>query len=267
MSNIPSHWKMCKLGNVIRLKNGFAFKSNDYAEEGVPIIRISNINNNEVQTEIAVRVPENKANYDFQIEHGDLLIAMSGATTGKTGVYSGNKPILQNQRVGNFKIIDESILDKKYRNYYVSSLRKEIEKAAYGGAQPNISAKGIEQFDFPLAPLEQQKRIVAEIEKQFSRLDEAVASLKRVKANLKRYKAAVLKAAIEGKLTEEWRKQHPDVEPASKLLERINAERKERHKAQLTEWEEVVKLWELSGKKDKKPAKPRKLTDLVQCKI
>ena len=68
--------------------------------------------------------------------------------------------------------------------------------------------------------------IVAEIEKQFSRLDEAVTNLKRVKANLKRYKAAVLKAAVEGKLTEEWRKQHPDVEPASKLLERILAERR-----------------------------------------
>jgi type I restriction enzyme S subunit len=77
-------------------------------------------------------------------------------------------------------------------------------------------------------PRPQQERIVAEIEKQFSRLDEAVASLKRVKANLKRYKAAVLKAAVEGKLTEEWRRQHPDVEPASKLLERILAERRKK---------------------------------------
>ena len=84
----------------------------------------------------------------------------------------------------------------------------------------------------PVAPPDQQDRIVAEIEKQFSRLDEAVASLKRVKANLKRYKAAVLKAAVEGKLTEEWRKQNPDVEPASKLLERILAERR-------TKWEEA----------------------------
>jgi type I restriction enzyme, S subunit len=74
--------------------------------------------------------------------------------------------------------------------------------------------------------LDQQKRIVAEIEKQFSRLDEAVANLKRVKANLKRYKAAVLKAAAEGKLTEEWRKAHPNVEPASELLKRILAERR-----------------------------------------
>jgi len=84
----------------------------------------------------------------------------------------------------------------------------------------------------PIPPREQQDEIVAEIEKQFSRLDEAVANLKRVKANLKRYKAAVLKAAVEGKLTEEWRKAHPDVEPASKLLDRILAERR-------AKWEEA----------------------------
>ena len=83
----------------------------------------------------------------------------------------------------------------------------------------------LRKFHFPLAPEEQQKGIVAEIEKQFSRLDEAVANLKRVKANLKRYKAAVPKAAVEGKLTEAWRKQHPDIEPASKLIERILVER------------------------------------------
>jgi len=90
----------------------------------------------------------------------------------------------------------------------------------------------LKKFHFPLAPEAQQKRIVAEIEKQFSRLDEAVANLKCVKANLKRYKAAVLKAAVEGKLTEEWRIQHPDVEPASKLLERILTERRQK-------WEEA----------------------------
>ena len=56
------------------------------------------------------------------------------------------------------------------------------------------------QLPFPLAPLEEQREIVAEIEKQFSRLDEAVANLQRVKANLKRYKASVLKDAVEGRL-------------------------------------------------------------------
>jgi type I restriction enzyme S subunit len=90
----------------------------------------------------------------------------------------------------------------------------------------SIETQRLLDYEIPLAPPEQQKAIVAEIEKQFSRLDEAVVNLKRVKANLKRYKAAVLKAAVEGKLTEEWRKAHPDIEPASELVKRILAERR-----------------------------------------
>lgn len=98
------------------------------------------------------------------------------------------------------------------------------------------------QINFLVAPLNEQKRIVAEIEKQFSRLDESVAALKRIKANLKRYKASVLKAAAEGKLTEEWRKAHPEIEPASELLKRILTERRKK-------WEEdyINKYVEVHG--------------------
>jgi type I restriction enzyme S subunit len=81
------------------------------------------------------------------------------------------------------------------------------------------------RFEIPVAPLAQQKRIVAEIEKQFSRLDEAVANLKRVKANLKRYKAAVLKAAVEGRLVETEaelaRRERRSYETGEQLLQRI----------------------------------------------
>ena len=56
-------------------------------------------------------------------------------------------------------------------------------------------------------PKQEQHRIVAKIEELFSDLDAGVAALERAKAKLKRYRAAVLKAAVEGKLTEEWRKQ------------------------------------------------------------
>jgi len=101
----------------------------------------------------------------------------------------------------------------------------------------SINQKQLADFPIVLPPLEDQQQIVAEIEKQFSRLDEAVASLKRIQTNLKRYKAAVLKAAVEGKLTEQWRKDHPDVEPADQLLKRILAERRAKWEA-----EELAKM-------------------------
>jgi len=96
-------------------------------------------------------------------------------------------------------------MDVKYIYYYVSSqaFRGEAERYMTGAVgQRRVSTTYLKQSTIPVAPLDQQKRIVAEIEKQCSRLDEAVANLKRVKANLKRYKAAVLKAAVEGRLVE-----------------------------------------------------------------
>ena len=85
------------------------------------------------------------------------------------------------------------------------------------GDRPRVDFEMIGAFELIIPPLNEQKRIVDKIEELFSKLDAGIAALERVQANLKRYRAAVLKAAVEGKLTEEWRKQNPNTEPASKL--------------------------------------------------
>jgi len=100
-----------------------------------------------------------------------------------------------------------------------------------GTAQPKLNQVNLNRIPVPVAPIAEQGRIVAKIEELFSDLDAGVAALKRAKANLKRYRAAVLKAAVEGKLTEEWRAKHPAKEPASKLLERILKERRQKWEA------------------------------------
>ncbi len=200
-NSLPDNWALCKLGDVMKLRNGYAFKSKDYSAEGVPLIRISDINNNIVSTERAAKIPVDLVHEGYLIEDGDIRIAMTGVKTGKSGVYKGKEKILQKQRVGNLKIIDEAVVSKGYRNYYVMSLRKAIEGAAYGGAQPNIAAKDIDEFPFPLAPPEQQKRIVAKIEELFSHIDAGIAALNKAKQLLKKYRQSVLKAAVTGELT------------------------------------------------------------------
>ena len=117
-------------------------------------------------------------------------------------------------------------IPSKYVLYYLRSIESDIESLGTGTTFKAISGPTLRKLPIPVAPPNEQKRIVAEIEKQFSHLDEAVNALKRIKANFKRYKASILKAAVEGKLTEGWREQHPDVEPASKLLKRILTERR-----------------------------------------
>jgi len=110
-------------------------------------------------------------------------------------------------------------VDSRYLQYFLnSSTFASFASHLNTGDRPRVDFDQLAPYTFPVAPPEQQQSIVAEIEKQFSRLDEAVA-------NLKRYKAAV-----EGKLTEDWRKAHPDVEPASELLERIRTERRSKWK-------------------------------------
>lgn len=117
-------------------------------------------------------------------------------------------------------------LDSRYLQYFLNST-EFVSFATHlnAGDRPRVDFDQLAPYPFPVAPLDQQKHIVAEIEKQFSRLDEAVANLKRVKANLKRYKAAVLKAAVEGRLVETEaelaRREGRSYETGEQLLQRI----------------------------------------------
>lgn len=135
--------------------------------------------------------------------------------------------------------------------YYVlqETFRKAARHNMTGTAgQLRVPVRFIEEQVLPVPPVPEQHRIVASIEDYFSRLDEAVALLERVQRNLKRYRASVLKAAVEGRLVpteaELARAEERTYEPASVLLERILEERRRR--------------WEQSGRKGKyqEPAAP-----------
>ena len=101
--------------------------------------------------------------------------------------------------------------------------RKTAQRNMTGSAgQLRVPAYFVENTFFPLPPPEEQRRIVARLEELFTRLEAGVEAIKKAKAELKRYRQAVLKHAFEGKLTEEWRKENiGKMEPASVLLERI----------------------------------------------
>lgn len=167
---LPQGWIICRLGEICKVENGYAFSSDEYKPFGTPLVRISNIVNDKIDLSSCVFVQED-VEEKFIVSKGDLLIAMSGATTGKMGVYSKNEISYLNQRVGNIKILNKDLLLPEYRNYFMISKMDDILKLAYGGAQPNISAKVISSFLFPLPPIAEQQRIVAKIEELFSVLD------------------------------------------------------------------------------------------------
>lgn len=144
-------WK--PLGEVCDFKNGFAFKSNLFRDKGLPIVRITNISGSIVDmTDAKYFNPsdykENIENY--VIEKDDILIAMSGATTGKIGCFDKNYPAYLNQRVGKF-VPKIKYLNNRYLYHFLLSKTEQIYFLAGGGAQPNLSSKALmEKIEIPI---------------------------------------------------------------------------------------------------------------------
>ena len=158
-------------------------------------------------------------------EQGSLLVAMYGSI-GKLGI--ARERITTNQAIA---FTNPHPVLVSYLFWYLYYQRGQLHARGKGGTQRNISQTVIRSFPFVLAPLPEQHRIVAKLDELFSELDAGVAALERAQAKLKRYRASVLKAAVEGKMTEEWRRNNPPNEMGEELLRQILVERRKR-------WEE-----------------------------
>mgnify|MGYP002567126528 CR=1 FL=1 len=206
---VPENWVWVRLGAVCFFENGYAFKSDKFSsEKGIPVIRISNIKENNVDLDDCIKTLEENIDEKYIVHQGDLLIAMSGATTGKNGVYMSANIAYLNQRVGNIKVKNKELLIEKFRNFYIANMQNEILNTAYGGAQPNISSQKMSVMTFPLPPLSEQQRIVERIEELFAKLDEAKERLQEVANSFAVRKAAILHKAFTGELTKQWRREN-----------------------------------------------------------
>ena len=155
-------WELRKLGEVAPLRGGYAFQSNQYANEGIPIVRISNIlSDGSVGGEFVFH-NELKDDEIFMLENGDIVLAMSGATTGKVSILSSEKfcKYYQNQRVGlfsktatcNYSFVATIVRSEKFL--------EQLRDVLVAGAQPNVSAKDIDAFDFSVPKdVEEQSQI------------------------------------------------------------------------------------------------------------
>ncbi|WLE95179.1 MAG: restriction endonuclease subunit S [Candidatus Electrothrix communis] len=156
------------------------------------------------------------------------------------------------------------IISPKYAINYILSRQfvNDMSSNTSGVSLPRVSTKYIKNYSVPLAPLPEQRAIVAKIEQLFSELDNGVANLKAAKDKLAIFREAVLQKAFEGELTKEWRKQQADLPTANELLEQIKKAQIKHNNKQLEKWNRAVDAWEASGKKGKKPTKPRKQKEL-----
>jgi len=162
--------------------SGFAFKSIDFSSDGIPLIRIGDINNSEIQfTENTAFLPDFFAEKykRFLVQKGDVLIGLSGASLGKFGIYKQERKALVNQRILVLREKEDFQSSTQYLAYYLHILQKGIENKAVGGAQPNISPEKILRFEI-LHPIEDQLKIVGQLNRIQELIDKRVDTIQLV---------------------------------------------------------------------------------------
>lgn len=226
---LPFGWTNARLGSVLPIEYGAGLPKSRRAEGKVPVYGSNGV-----------------AGY-----HSESLTTGPAIIVGRKGSAGAVQLCLEPCwpiDTTYFAVGSESV-DLQYFFHLLTHCR--LDQLDRSTAIPSLSRDDYNEVCVPVAPLPEQRRIVAKIEELFSDLDAGVAALERVRANLKRYRAAVLKAAVEGRLTEEWRKQHPATEPAAKLLQRILAERR-------AKWEQdQLRRFKIAGKEPPKGWKER----------
>ena len=154
------------LGEVCEFQNGYSFKSTDYEDQtatNIGILQIKSIQNGYINiNKITEYITENQKYKLYEIKKGDILIALSGATTGKIGLYDLDKIFYLNQRVGKINVKNSDIINYKYIYYWYICLDidNKILNLAKGTAQPNISTNDISEIKIQIPPIEKQLEIV-----------------------------------------------------------------------------------------------------------
>lgn len=192
-------WEEKKLGDVCRFFSGFAFKSNKFKEEGMPIIRISDIQNNKIDDSRVVYFNPKDYPQDLNryiIYPGEIIIAMSGGTTGKIGKNETNKQFYLNQRVGAFRE-NKEILNHDFLYYYLQTKSEESLRIAAGAAQPNLSTAQINNYIIPLPSLGEQDRIANTLDSLSQKIQQLQQNYNQTLANCQALKQALLKETFE----------------------------------------------------------------------
>ena len=228
-TNLPSGWVETTLWDVTKPR-GMKVKPSEMPD--APFIGLEHIEAHTMRLLDIATTSDVKSSGSY-FKQGDVIYGRLRPYLNKvympdfTGLASGEFIVFPNQ----------PCLENPYLKYFLNQWEfASFATRLNAGDRPRVEFSQFADYPFPLPPLPEQHRIVAEIETQFTRLDASVASLRRAQANLKRYRASVLKAACEGTLApteaELARAEGRDYESAATLLERILAERRLRWESQ-----------------------------------
>lgn len=203
LGKVPSHWGVMPLKFVAKIKTGFAFSSDEFIDEGIPVVRIGDISSDgEIDLSDAKHLPvEYEGSHTaVKVRNNDILMAMTGATIGKAAIYKLDRSALLNQRVCAFRALPTFhqgylwfILNSDFYIRYVLLI-------AFGGAQPNISDKQLLDCCVPVPPPREMVEISKFLEAGTSKFDNLMSQANEAIDRLAEYRQALITSAVTGKI-------------------------------------------------------------------
>ena len=250
MSELPVGWTTVCLDDVYQLVRGITFptadKHHEFVAGTVACLRTTNVQKTTEWSDLWF-VPEEHVKHQEQyVQEADVLISTANSyeLVGKVS-WVGKPPM--RATLGAFISLLRARHDVSPAFLFAQMSSDQVQQAIRAMASTttnisNVSGGKLKELKLALAPTAEQSRIVAKLEELLSDLDAGVAELKAAQAKLGQYRQSLLKAAVDGSLTAEWRRTHTPSETGAQLLERILVERRQRWEAkQLAKFQEQGK--------------------------
>lgn len=248
ISHLPKGWELTTIGEITEIVSGIGFPEKYQGKEfdDIPFFKVSDVSNTVKSGNLTLIKSKN---YISNLEAKELkgkLIKKNTIVFAKIG-----EAIKLNRRaiLGQDSLIDNNVMGLycfssalNHLFLYYFFLTVKLGEISQATTVPAVRKTDVEQISFAFPPLAEQERIVLKIEELFTKLEAGVSELKQAQAQLKRYRQSVLKSAVTGELTRDWRKAN-QTEPAEILLKRILKERREKWEAdQLKKFAETGKM-------------------------
>ncbi len=235
-------WKRIPLDKIAEVTNGFAFPSSNFSKEkGFPLLRIRDIKKHKTEC-----FYDGDFDPTYIVKKGDLVVGMDGDFNSTR--WKG-EPALLNQRVCRVRVNSE-IYDEKFLHYVLPAYLNAINRKTSSVTVKHLSSKSIKQIPLPLPPINEQKRIVEKIDESFTKLESSISNINSLINQLEIFEKSFLKSAIDGILTDKWRKKRPTL----KNINKINSKLDNPNLAELPEgwqWVYLSEIGELNRGKSK----------------
>ena len=191
MSNLPKGWEKQKLSDIINLIHGYQFRTNDFTENGIAIIKIGNVNGTTLDLSGLSYISKDRFEEfkQYELNEGDILMSLTGNIGRVVEVSNLPFKVLQNYRVGKFEAVDSNIIFKKYIKFLLSSniVLDRLEKLSNQSAQANFGKQDMDKIFVPLPPLEEQKKIadiLSTVDKKIAFVEENINATEELKKSL-----------------------------------------------------------------------------------